>query len=113
MPEALYEEVKAEIPEGVGVYAMRGEFLYSVRKARRRPVENADTLKDSMIRSLCREVTKQIASGNPLKIERKNREISQLKRERDNYYRQYWDLLREVQEKYGTRWNKESEVTTI
>lgn len=27
-------------------------------------------------------------------------------RERDNYRRQYWDLLREVQERYGTRWNK-------
>lgn len=113
MPESLFEEIKAEIPEHIGVYVERGEFLYSAKKAKRRPVDNPETLKDSLIRSLSREVTKQIQSGNPLKIERKNREISQLKRERDNYYRQYWDLLNEVREKYGTRWNKEREVTTI
>lgn len=106
LPVELYEAVKDEIPEGVGVYVSRGGSAYSVKKARRRPVEDPDTLKDSLIRSLCREVTKQVQSGDPARIERKNREISQLKRERDSYYRQYWDLLREVQARYGTRWDK-------
>lgn len=63
LPPELYEEVKAEIPDHVGVYIERGGFAYSVKKAKRRPVENADKLKDYMIRSLCREVTKQIRSG--------------------------------------------------
>jgi len=107
LPSDLYEEVKEEIPGHIGVYIERSGAVYSVKKAKRQKVENTDMLKDSLIRSLCREVTKQIQSGDPLRIERKNRELSQMKRERDNYYRQYWDLLREVQEKYGTRWNKE------
>lgn len=107
LPPDLYEEVKEEIPGHIGVYIERSGAVYSVKKAKRQTIENTDTLKDSLIRSLCREVTKQIQSGDPLRIERKNRELSQMKRERDNYYRQYWDLLREVQEKYGSRWNKE------
>lgn len=106
LPQDLYEEVKAEIPDHVGVYVEQDGYAYSVKRARRRPVEDPDMLKDSMIRSLCREATKKIQSGDPLRVERLNREITQLKRERDNYYRQYWNLLREVQERYGTRWNK-------
>ena len=69
-------------------------------------MEDPDRLKDSLIRSLSREVTKQVRSRDPLRVERANREILQLKRERDDYRRQYWGLLREVQERYGTRWNK-------
>ncbi|MEA5057755.1 MAG: hypothetical protein VB047_09400 [Anaerotignum propionicum] len=106
LPESLYEEVKEEIPNFVGVYVVGRWSAYSVKKAKRKPVDNVDVLKDSMIRSLCREVTKQIKSGDPLEIERKNREISQLTRARDDNYRQYCDLLREVQERYGTRWNR-------
>ena len=107
LPPELYEEVKAEIPDHVGVYIERGGFAYSVKKAKRRPVENADKLKDYMIRSLCREVTKQIRSGDPLYVESANREISQLERQCDRYRRDYWDLLRRVQERFGTRWDKE------
>lgn len=107
LPPELYEEVKAEIPDHVGVYIERGGFAYSVKKAKRRPVENAGKLKDYMIRSLCREVTKQIRSGDPLYVESVNREISQLERQCDRYRRDYWDLLRRVQERFGTRWDKE------
>lgn len=106
LPESLYEEVKEEIPDFVGVYVARSGSAYSVKKAKRKPVDDVDVLKDSMIRSLCREVTKQIHSGDTLRIERKNREISQLRRDRDNYYHKYWDLLREIEARYGTRWNK-------
>lgn len=106
LPESLYEEVKKEIPNYVGVYAERNGYVYSVKKAKRQNTENPNVLKDSMIRSLCREVTKQIESKNTLKIDRMNLEMSRLKRDRDNYYRQYWDLLTEVHKRYGTRWNK-------
>lgn len=106
LPADLYEEVKEEIPDFVGAYIERDGIVYSIRRARRRMVEDPDTLKNSMIRSLCREVTKQIRSGDTLYIDATNREISQLKRECDNLRRKYWDLLREVQELYGTRWNK-------
>ena len=107
MPPDLYEEVKEEIPDHVGVYAVRGKNAYSVKRARRQPVQDPDALKDSMIRSLCREVTKQIQSGDPLRVENLNRRISQAERDRDRYRRQYWDLLREVEERFGTHWRKE------
>ena len=106
LPVELYEKVKSEIPDFVGVYVFENNSTYSVKKAKRKQVENLEVLKDSMIRSLSREVAKQIRSGNPLRIERLNREISQLKSQRDNCHHQYWDLLREVQERYGTRWNR-------
>ena len=107
LPPDLYEEVKEEIPDHVGVYVVRGKNAYSVKRARRRPAQDPDTLKASMIRSLCREVTKQIQSGDPLHVENLNRRISQAERDRDRYRRQYWDLLREVEERFGTRWRKE------
>lgn len=103
MPAALHEEVKAEIPEHIGVYVERDGALRCVKKAKRRPVEDADTLKDSLIRSLYREAEK----GDPSKMDRKNRELSRMKRERDDYRRKYWDLAREVREKYGARRNGE------
>lgn len=106
LPLALYEEVKDEIPDHIGVYVERAGCAYSMKKAKRRKVDDPDTLKDSMIRSLCREVTKQIQSGDPIRVERLRREISQVKRERDDFRRQYWDLRREVEERFGTRWNK-------
>lgn len=110
LPIKLYEQVKNEIPDFVGVYVLDNKSVYSIKRAKRMQVENLDVLKDSLIRSLSREVTKQIQSNNPLKIERFNREILQLKSQRDNYYHQYWDLLREVQERYGTRWNRDIEL---
>jgi hypothetical protein len=106
MPSGLYEEVRGEIPGHVGVYVERGKFLYSVKRAKRRTVGDPDKLKDSMIRSLCREATKQVRSGDPSAMERKDRELSQVRRERDGYRCKYWDLLREVRERYGVRWNK-------
>ena len=106
LPPDLYEEVKEEIPDHVGVYIVRDGFARNIKRASRRPAQDPDTLKASMIRSLCREVTKQIQSGDPLRVENLNRRISQAERDRDRYRRQYWDLLREVEERFGTRWRK-------
>lgn len=106
LPPDLYEEIKEEIPDHVGVYIVRDGFARNIKRASRRPAQDPDTLKASMIRSLCREVTKQIQSGDPLRVENLNRRISQLERDRDKYRRQYWDLLREVEERFGTRWRK-------
>lgn len=106
LPPDLYEEVKAEIPDHVGVYIVRGGNAYSVKRARRCPAQDPDKLKDSLIRSLCREVTKQIQSGDPLRVERLNRRISQLERDRNEYRRKYWDLMREIEERFGTRWKR-------
>lgn len=108
MPLVLYEQVKGKIPEWVGVYASSdGKTVTSVKKAKRKQNTDRETLKDSIIRSLCREVTKQIKSGDPIAVEKLNRRINELTREKDDYRWKYWDLRSEVEERFGTRWNKE------
>lgn len=118
LPLSLYEEVKEEIPDHVGVYTEADGCAYNVKRAKRQTVEDTDILKDSMIRSLHREVAKQVESGNPLRVDRLRREISQLRRECDNYRRQYWAILQDVQEQFGTRWRaklhkKEDEMRKV
>lgn len=55
MPVDLYEEVKEQIPDWVGVYC----GLNSVKKAKRRKLEkDRETLKDSLLRSIYREAQK-------------------------------------------------------
>ena len=103
MPKELYEAVKDEIPKHIGVYT--GADLVKRPKKQELKV-NEQILKDSLIRSLSREVDKQILSGSSTLIEQKNRQIRQEKNRADEYYKKYWDLLRKVQNKYGTRWEE-------
>lgn len=104
MPQELYNIVKDNIPKHIGVYI--GADLIKRPKKQTLNVDE-QILKNSLIRSLSREVDKQILSGSTTLIEYKNRQIRQEKNKADKYYRMYWDLLREVQDKYGNRWNKE------
>jgi len=107
MPQELYEQVKDEIPSHIGVY-INGVSRKNAKKQELGIDEQV--LKNSMIRSLCREFTKQFNSGNPALIEQYNRREKQLERERNNYREKYWDLMRIGQEKYGSRWYKEGET---
>ena len=103
LTEELYEQIKDEIPSHIGVYVGTS----CAKKAKKQALsEDEQILKNSMIRSLYREVEKQIKSGDPTLIEQVTCISNQYKRELKSYRRQYWDLLKEVQEKYGTRWNK-------
>jgi hypothetical protein len=104
MPLKLYDEVVREIPEHIGVYCDGG----CVKRAKRiEPPIDIQILKDSLIRSLSREVEKQIKSGIPTKVASLSRQISQYKGERDRYYEQYWNLKRKVEAKYGIRWDRD------
>lgn len=104
MPMELYQELKDSIPPHIGVY-VGGEC---VKRAKRQDLEvDVQTLKNSMIRSLCREAQKVYKSNDPTTVERLNRQIRSLQREKENYQRNYWNLMRIGQEKYGTRWHKE------
>jgi hypothetical protein len=104
MPNELYEEIKEDIPKHIGVYIGN----YSIKKAKKQQLTvDEEVLKDSMIRSLSREFSKQFRSGNPNVIDSLNRQINRIKKEKDEYYRKYWDLLRRVQAKFGTRWDRE------
>lgn len=106
MPRELYEQVKDEIPPNIGVY-VNG---VSVKKAKRQELgADEQVLKDSMIRSLCREFEKQFESGNPTIVENLHRRLRRSETEKEKYRRQYWDLMRIGQEKYGSQWYREAD----
>lgn len=103
LTKELYEQIKDEIPVHIGVYVGNS----CIKRAKRQELgEDEQVLKNSMIRSLYREVDKQIKSDTPLLIEQITRSRDRYKKESEKHRKQYWDLLREVQDKYGTRWNK-------
>jgi hypothetical protein len=104
MPKELYEEVKEDIPKHIGVYI----GSHSVKKAKKQKLSvDEQVLKDSMIRSLSREFSKQFRSGNPNVVDSLNRQINRIKKEKDDYYRKYWDLFMKVQATFGTRWDRD------
>lgn len=99
MPKELYEQVKNDIPSHIGVYCNG----CSIKRAKRQQLgEDEQVLKDSLIRSLYREVDKQIRSNNPHLIDIYRRKIKRAEDKSKEHQRKYCDLLREVQEKYGT-----------
>jgi len=86
LTEELYEIVKEEIPKGIGVY-VHGNL--KVRAKKQELKINSDILKDSMIRSLCREFQKQYNSMDETKIAKLNRSVSRYKSERNKYKKLY------------------------
>lgn len=74
MPHSLYVELKAEIPDHIGVYAFFGQGVSLVRRAKRQELgEDEQVLKNSLIRSLAREAQKLEKIENPDYVERMNR----------------------------------------
>lgn len=101
MPRDLYEEIKNVVPQHIGVYI--GGTL--VKRPKRQPLgADEQVLKDSLIRSLARDAEKLQKSENPDYTNRMNRLISNERKEKEKYRTQYWNLMREVQEKFGVNW---------
>ena len=99
----LYNEVKDEIPNHIGVYV--GGNL--VKKAKKQELSvDEQVLKDSMIRSLYRESEKILKSDEPTIVESLKRQLNYQKRLYRKYYDKYWDLLRKIQDKYGYNWDR-------
>ena len=98
----LYDEVKQEIPNHIGVY-VGGELVKRAKKQKLSVDEQI--LKNSMIRSLHRESEKLLKSGEPSIVESMQRQINYKERIYKEYYCKYWDLLRKVQKKCGTDWD--------
>lgn len=99
----LYNEVKDEIPDHIGVY-VGGDL---VKKAKKQELSvDEQILKDSMIRSLYRESEKILKSEEPTVMESLNRQLNYQKRLYREYYDKYWDLLRKIQDKYGFNWDR-------
>ena len=109
MTPELYEQVVHDIPKHIGVYVWGRCW----RKAKRQELKvDEQVLKNSMIRSLCREFEKQYRSGNPTTVERLERRIRQLERELDDYRDKYRRLLNIGYKKYGPRWYIDEEEAT-
>lgn len=84
MPKALYEQVKTEIPDGVGVigyYADSIPFKVEKKPKRRELAMPLETIKDSMIRSLYRELDKRCLAENERLIGFYRQEIEAVEKE--------------------------------
>ncbi|WP_051236816.1 hypothetical protein [Paenibacillus pinihumi] len=93
MPRELYEEVQQEIPSHIGVYC--GATLVK-RPKRQQLGEDEQVLKDSMIRSLSRDVSKLLKSADPDYVNRANRTLERERREKHNYRQKYYDAMGEI-----------------
>jgi hypothetical protein len=77
----------------------------SVKRAEKQELSvDEEILKNSLIRSLSRETEKIFKSESPLFADSMRRQLNNERKEKERYRSQYWELMREVQEKYGTRW---------
>lgn len=98
-PENLYPETKEDIPDGIGVmlYSEDQDYMTLVKRPKRRaPSVDIQILKNSMIRSLDREIDHYRKILDRETILRKNREISCLQKENRNLSRRNNDLQFEL-----------------
>lgn len=85
LTDELYEKVKSEIPPHIGVYVY-GRLMKRAKK-QILPISE-EVLKNSLIRSLSRDVDKSYRSANPEAVVALQRLVSYYKRERDKYRRE-------------------------
>jgi hypothetical protein len=93
MPYELYKQVKDEIPKHVGVYLGKTDHPASCEKRASKQVlkVDKDIIKDSMIRSMNRDVEKVLKEGNEFLVQRYKRQIKELEEERNNYRKQFYE----------------------
>lgn len=106
MPKELYEETKEEIPDYIGVH----NGVYCIKKAKRQQLSiDEQVLKNSMIRSLCRENEKFINTCDTSYINKLKNEISRLeKKKNENYgkYCKYSNAIYEICDKYNLNYEE-------
>lgn len=110
MTEELYETVKAEIPNNIGVYI--GD--YCVKKAKKQELSvDEQVLKNSMIRSLCREYEKLLKACDIEYVNRLNTMITQLEhtsRENHDRYVKYLNAIYLICDKYNLNHKEVREI---
>lgn len=100
MPAALYEEVKNEIPDYVGVT----DGVVALKKAKRIELSiDSENLKDYFLRSLQREYTKDIDSKDNSLLGKYKKLYAKEKRRSRELNGRLIDLCSAVREKYGSR----------
>lgn len=123
MPDALYEAVKAEIPEHIGVLVSSGPVLISRKKAIRQPLK-ADERKliMSLMRSLFR-VYDQVRRSNSepvvndlkrqiarLRDQRDERHADQIRRDLENWYMKHFLRTHGLMAQYEKEWDEGQEA---
>ena len=104
MPRELFDEIKHEIPDHVGVFVSDGiidkrSYLVSAKKAKRQLLKaDEKVLKDSLIRSLCRDARKYSDNKDESKIDSLARRMREAERKKKRYYDECWALRRWIQE---------------
>lgn len=111
MPDALYEKVKDEIPEGIGV--SNGHYIIRPAKKRELGVEPT-LLQQCMLRSLYRDADKLYETGNEHKLDDLKREANAAERKYKNERAHYNALSAAIWEKYGydAYWQLEKQAST-
>ena len=100
MTQDLYNQVKDEIPSYIGVY-VKNNLIKRPKKQELKVDEQI--LKNSMIRSLCREVEKSIKANDVDYVYMINKHNKKLKKENDHYKKLYYELYSKIYEKYGEK----------
>ncbi len=87
MPPELYEELKDEIPKHIGVFVGTESYAFCKRNAKKQVlIVEEDILKISMIRSMNRDVEKNIKIDDENTINRYKRKINSLEKEQTRNY---------------------------
>jgi len=82
MPKELYEEVKDEIPKHIGVFIGNENYCFCAKNAKKQELSvKEDILKISIIRSMNRDVEKNIKSGDSNIINKYKKKIDSLQKE--------------------------------
>lgn len=102
MPHKLYNQVKDEISDEIGVMCPKNGQLYIVKSAKKVPLkEPLYKMELYMIRSLFREYEKSIYAENKELLNSYEREKRRLIKERDNYYRLLGTLNANIRDYLG------------
>ncbi len=108
MPRELYEQVKNDIPNHVGVYVGGGNYSYcctSVKRATRQELTvDEQILKDSMIRSLTRYLEEQMKSNDESYMKLLKRDLARAERERDKFNQESRDIRNLLFTKFGSKY---------
>lgn len=83
IPQELAEQLNGEMPDGIGLisYVGKGKLELIKRPKRRDPSVDCQILRDSMIRSLCRDVDYLYKMQNPDKLKNLKRDIRKLSKD--------------------------------
>lgn len=98
MPKELYEAVKDEIPDGIGV--TNGVYVMKHPKRRELGIDE-DTLKTCMLRSLWRDADKLYETENPYRLDEIKTEARNARKEAYTERMRHNKLMNAVVSKYG------------